>query len=166
MEELPKRKPLRLPGYDYRQGGCYFVTICTCGRCNFFWKPVGADIIRPEEPPLSAWGQLAEQAIRDIPAHYPQAAVEMWAVMPNHVHVLLRMEGDGGRMVSAPTKSLSTVIGQMKRAVSLAAGRPAWQKGFYEHVVRNEKDFLDIRTYIATNPAKWAEDCYYMEDHP
>ena len=54
----------------------------------------------------------------------------------------------------------------MKREVSKAAGYPVWQKGFYEHVVRNDRDFLDIWTYIDTNPAKWAEDCYYTEDTP
>ena len=52
----------------------------------------------------------------------------------------------------------------MKRSVSKAAECPVWQKGFYEHVVRNDRDFLDIWTYIDTNPARWAEGCYDMED--
>lgn len=29
---LPKRKPNRLPGYDYGSPGAYFVTVCTRGR--------------------------------------------------------------------------------------------------------------------------------------
>ncbi len=28
MNNLPKRKNIRLQGYDYSQNGCYFITIC------------------------------------------------------------------------------------------------------------------------------------------
>lgn len=83
-----------------------------------------------------------------------------WAVMPNHVHLLLQIAETDGRMLSAPTRSVSTVIGQMKRAVSKASGMPVWQKGFYDHIVRDENDFLRIWTCIGENSAKWAEDCY------
>ena len=162
MTELPKRKRLRLPEYDYSQNGAYFVTICAADRRHVFWRPVGADSIRPDALPLSSLGHMVGESIQDIPFHYPQVVLENWVVMPNHVHLLLRIENDG-RILSAPTKSLSTMIGQMKRAVSKAAGYPVWQKGFFEHVVRNDRDYLDIWTYIDTNPAKWAEDCYDSE---
>jgi len=33
-----------------------------------------------------------------------------------------------------------------------------WQRGYYEHVIRNEKAFDRIRDYIANNPARWADD--------
>src|ERR1700730_15957726 len=33
-----------------------------------------------------------------------------------------------------------------------------WQRGYYEHVVRNEKALDRIRAYIANNPARWADD--------
>ena len=36
-----------------------------------------------------------------------------------------------------------------------------WQRGYYEHVVRCEADFLDILRYIEENPAKWLDDPYY-----
>ena len=36
----PKRKPLRLPTYDYTNNGLYFVTICTKGKAIYWgiWK--------------------------------------------------------------------------------------------------------------------------------
>lgn len=37
-----------------------------------------------------------------------------------------------------------------------------WQRGYYDHVVRDEKDYLRICEYIDTNPAKWAQDEYYV----
>lgn len=163
MDKRPKRKQLRLPEYDYSQVGCYFITVCAEERKMLFWDSVGADIIRPDAPPLSACGMTVEQAILDIPVHYPQVTLHKWVVMPNHIHLLLQINEVGGRMISAPTRTISTMIGQMKRAASKGAGRPIWQKGFYDHVIRNEADFLIIWNYIDTNPARWAEDRYYDE---
>jgi len=33
-----------------------------------------------------------------------------------------------------------------------------WQRNYYEHVIRNERELDEIREYIATNPLKWALD--------
>lgn len=49
----------------------------------------------------------------------------------------------------------------MKRVASKRCGVPFWQKGFYDHIIRSEADYLRIWEYIATNPAKWQEDIYY-----
>nr|WP_326184612.1 transposase [uncultured Oscillibacter sp.] len=160
--ERAERKRLRLPEYDYSQAGSYFITVCAAGRQTLLWNAVGADIIRPDTLPLSASGMIVEQAILDIPAYYPQVTLHKWVVMPNHIHLLLQINETDGRMISAPTRTISTMIGQMKRAASKAAGGPIWQRGFYDHVVRNENDFLRIWTYIDANPAKWAEDRYYV----
>ena len=44
--ELPKRKPIRLPDYDYSSPGAYFVTICTKDRkCILSSITVGADAL-------------------------------------------------------------------------------------------------------------------------
>ena len=45
--DLPKRKQIRLQGYDYSSNGVYFVTVCVKERMNLLWENVGADIIRP-----------------------------------------------------------------------------------------------------------------------
>ena len=161
MEKRPKRKPNRLENWDYTHPGCYFVTICTAGRENLFWD-VGADIIRPEQLPLSPLGIRAEQTIQEIPLHYPHTFVEHYVVMPNHIHLLLTLcSCDDGRLIAAPTKSLSTIIAQMKRTVSKEAGRPIWQKSFHDHIIRSESDFLSVWNYISANPIRWSEDIYY-----
>ena len=33
-----------------------------------------------------------------------------------------------------------------------------WQRNYYEHIVRNEKDMARIREYITNNPAQWDTD--------
>ncbi len=37
-------------------------------------------------------------------------------------------------------------------------GAPIWQRNFYDHIVRDQEDLERIRSYIAGNPGRWAED--------
>lgn len=37
---------------------------------------------------------------------------------------------------------------------------PLWQRSYYDHIIRDEKDFLIRWNYIDTNPARWGEDEY------
>lgn len=104
MNELPKRKPIRIENYDYSSPGAYFITVCSSNREEIFWNGVGADIIRPQDVPLSAAGKIAEQGILQMAQHYENVAVDKYCVMPDHVHFILRIESDiGGRIISAPT---------------------------------------------------------------
>lgn len=45
----------------------------------------------------------------------------------------------------------------------MACGKTVWQRGYHDHIIRNEADYLRIWDYIDTNPAKWREDCYYCQ---
>ena len=153
---LPQRKPNRLKAYDYASAGLYFITICTRNHrqilCRIIDAAEGAAI------ELTECGQIVEQTIRAIPEHYTGVSVSRYVIMPNHVHMLLDLHAEDGRMVSAPT-----VIGSMKRHVSRSVGTAVWQKGFYDHVIRTEADHLLHLQYIEENPRKWiiGKDEYY-----
>ena len=158
--ELPKRKQNRLAEYDYSTTNAYFITICTEHRKNLFWSDVGAIIDRPKNVPLTNLGIIVRQSIEDIPIHYSVISVDHYVIMPNHVHLLLQIHSDSnGRSMIAPT--ISTVVRLMKGTVSKQAGFSIWQKGFYDHVIRNEGDYQDIWNYIEGNPSKWVEDKLY-----
>ena len=155
MTNLPKRKPIRIDNYDYSTPGAYFITICTSNREKIFWNDVGADIIRPENVPLSTAGKIVEQGILQVAEHYKNVAIDKYCIMPDHIHLILRIESDiNGWMISAPT--VSTVVGSMKRWISRQAGRPIWQKSFYDHGIRNQRDYDEIWQYIENNPLKYA----------
>ena len=126
-------------------------------------RSVGADIIRPHALTLSQYGCFVEEAIQNISHHYVGVTVDKYVVMPNHVHMILKLSYKDGRMISAPTKEIPIVVGQMKRIVSKRAGFPIWQKSYHDHIIRDEADYRRIWEYIDTNPAKWREDCYYEE---
>ena len=36
-----------------------------------------------------------------------------------------------------------------------------WQRSYYDHIIRNETDYLKIWNYIDENPLKWEFDKYY-----
>ena len=61
---------------------------------------------------------------------------------------------------------MSAIVGGIKSLTTGKIGASIWQSSFYDHVIRDENDFLRICTCIDTNPAKWAEDCYYTEGTP
>lgn len=161
--ELPKRKQNRLTEYDYSTPNAYFITVCTQKRKNLFWTNTLKMIDRPENVPLTKLGMCVKQAICDIPRYYPAITVNHAVIMPNHIHLLLQINTDAdGRPMAAPT--ISTVINQTKGVISKKAGFPVWQKGFYDHVIRGEQDYLDVWNYIEGNPGKWAEDKLYVSE--
>ena len=164
-KELPKRKKIRIQGYDYSRAGVYFITICVKDMHELLGNmKVGAATCRPCVE-LSLEGQITDNAIRNIHDIYPHVVVDKYVIMPNHVHLILSVSDlKSGRQIAAPT-TVQTVIGNMKRYVSMQTGYSLWQKSFYDHIIRDEEDYQRIWQYIDQNPARWQEDCYYKNKH-
>ena len=164
---LPERKKNRLENFDYSSCGVYFITICTANRRNYFWESgttvVGATIGRPPNYGLSTNGHIVAEAINEITSKYPTISIENYVIMPNHVHILLRICADeSGRPMVAPT--VSRVVQQFKGLVSKRIGTAIWQKSFHDHLIRNLKDFADHMRYIDENPVRWKYDELYREE--
>ena len=160
---LPTRKPNRLAGYDYHTPNAYFITVCTKDKKCFLWNTAGFGIVKPENLSLSVYGIIVRQCITAIPEHYPAVSIDHFTIMPNHIHLLLQIHTDAdGRPMVAPT--VSRVVQQLKGAITKRIGYSVWQKLFHDYVLRGEKDYWKIWQYIENNPAKWEEDCFYMEE--
>ncbi len=172
--DLPKRKQIRLPDFDYSSPGAYFVTICTRDRrCILSDIAVGALHEAPAASVcLTEIGRVVDEVISSLPARYSNLAVDHTVIMPNHIHLLLRIKA-GRALREAPLREgetrslLSKALGYLKmnssrRIHEKHPGMEVFQRGYYEHVIRGEKDYLEIWEYIDTNPAKWAEDRYFV----
>ena len=59
--------------------------------------------------------------------------------------------------------TVARVVQQLKGVITKHIGYSIWQTRFYDHVIRTERDYRDIYTYIDNNPAHWAEDEYYWQ---
>ncbi len=152
--ELPKRKNIRLENYDYSSPGTYFITICVKDRKAILSNiVVGASIARPKEIQLTQYGEIVEIAINNIPKHYPIISVDNYVIMPDHIHLLLRIHSDiDGRPMVAPT--IDRVIKQMKGYITKQIGFSIWQKSYNDHIVRGLDDYKNIWEYIENNPLK------------
>ena len=150
--EVPKRKGLRLSGYDYAQNGAYFVTICTKDRTPVFGHIVGGGLRAAPRVELSAAGALVERSIRTIPEINPGVECDVFCIMPDHVHLMIVLTGrHGGRPLPEIVKRFKSYTDHLFRETS---GTPLWQRGYYEHVIRNEGDFDAAADYILTNPTR------------
>ncbi len=97
--------------------------------------------------------------------------MEEYVVIPNHVHMILAIEHERLPSYEAFGKplagSIPTLVRSFKSSVTQHYRRiehtllPLWQRNYYEHVIRDEKDWQRIRDYIQSNPARWAEDAEF-----
>ena len=62
---------------------------------------------------------------------------------------------------SPPT--IPNVIKSFKTICTKEYAEQIWQRNYYEHVIRTEKEYYKIIEYIITNPLKWEKDKYYKE---
>lgn len=158
--EKPKRKLIRLQQFDYATHAYYFITICCKDKKHLFGKVVGAAYMPPVHVCLNETGKIAERNLLAIEAHDPQAHIEKYVVMPNHLHMILSVGCSGdvpaGGIYAAPT--VPRLMNSYKASVSRDVGFPVWQRSFYDHVIRNRHDFEEIWSYIDNNPLQWVLD--------
>lgn len=157
------RRSVRLKGYDYRQEGAYFITICAKdGQCIFGQVANGAMV-------LNEWGQIVEREWQQTAVLRPNVELDVHQLMPNHFHGTLWII-DGPGQTAAPTPSrqfgqpqegaLGTIVGAFKSAVTYAVnelrqtkGISVWQRSYYDQIIRNERHLMAVRQYIINNPA-------------
>lgn len=180
----PRRRSIRLRGYDYSRAGAYFVTICAQDRACLFGEVVDGVMV------LNEAGVMLAEHWTALPQRFPTITLDAFVVMPNHLHCVLVLHdasGAGGHEgrpyddnadVGAPlvgarhdtAARLGLVIGAFKSMTTVAYGRGVrqfawptfrgrlWQRNYYEHIVRDNAEMDRIRGYIAENPSKWAVD--------
>jgi putative transposase len=162
------RQPLRLRDYDYSQPGAYFVTTCARSGLPLFGVVDGSDVR------LTAQGQIVAETWRALPEHFPSVQLDESVTMPNHFHGVVLIENVGGAGEPRPysgktlqrSPNLGAVVGYFKyestkriNHVGGTPGTPVWQRGYYEHVVRDEASLQRVRQYILANPQRWSLDC-------
>ena len=156
-DEYKSRKNIRLRDYDYSQAGYYYVTICVKGMRNILCTiNVGTNCVRPL---LSKYGIIVENEILQLSSIYDDVGVVKHIVMPNHIHMIVAIENDGGRTQFVPT--ISRIVKQFKGSITKKLVEAIWQPRFYDRVIRDEAEFQNVWRYIDENPLKWVDDEYY-----
>jgi REP element-mobilizing transposase RayT len=161
LAPVPKRRSVRLRGYDDSTWGPYFVTICTAGRRE------ALGTIRDGRIVLSVVGQIVLSEWGLLPKEHPVVVTDVFVVMPHHVHGVLRIGDDDPIAASGSgrTPSLGRVLGGFKSRTTVMVNRlmgregdPLWQRGYYERIIGDCRAFEAIREYILKNPESWEQD--------
>ena len=93
--DLPKRKPTRLKEYDYSTPGAYFITICTKDKKQILSRIVGDGVLDVPKNLLTKYGEIADKYLRQMNEFYNNISVEKYVIMPNHIHLILRILENG-----------------------------------------------------------------------
>ena len=114
-------------------------------------------------------GKILDGYIQNISAVYSCVSVDHYVIMPNHVHLLLSINGENAAMwASRPTRNqpplLSLIVRSVKALTTKSVGQAIFQSSYHDHIIRSDADYLDHWNYIDANPAKWSEDEYYNEN--
>ena len=170
---IQRRKSIHLKAWDYSAPAWYFVTICCANRAKLLGEIVDGEgncvkHVPEEDIPsigecamrLSNIGSCCDTVLENCCAAEVSPRIDAYVIMPNHIHCIIEVRGD----------RVSTDLGTFIRYVKSSCTRKIrednpgitlWQKGYYEHIIRDDADYSRIREYVENNPAQWAHDTYF-----
>jgi REP element-mobilizing transposase RayT len=181
--EKHHRHSIRLPGYDYSQSGAYFVTVCTQNRTCWFGTIINGEMkMNDAGRMIEKWYLEIANKFADIkpgeyivmPNHFHAIIVNATPVVPvgadlcvcpdigmgEHHHEQGEHAGSPLHRVVQWFKTMTTneYIRNVKNNGWTPFEKRLWQRNYYEHIIRDDGEYLRIAEYIANNPMNWRND--------
>ncbi|MCD7775647.1 MAG: transposase [Clostridiales bacterium] len=166
----PKRKSLRMSGYDYTLDTDYFITLCTYNKRHIFGEIENSVFVPRQNSP----DKIISNYLEKLSGKFENLIVENYVIMPNHIHIILSNPGTYNEITLEHSGThISTVMQWFKTQTTneyikgVRAGlfppfeKHLWQRGYYEHVITSRRDYDNCSDYINLNPLKWSSDEYY-----
>ena len=181
--EIHRRRSIRLKGYDYSQAGAYFVTICSWQRECLFGKIANGEMILNEygEIIMKCWDTIPSHFLHVetdefivMPNHVhgivfvnngrgEVSSPFSEVIAPNSKTKTAPIQG--GETPPLRKITLGQIVAYFKyqtakriNQIRNTSGQPVWQRNYYEHIIRDDRELQAIREYIRYNPLKWDED--------
>ena len=121
---------------------------------------------------LNKYGEIADKTWKEISGHFPDIGLDVYIVMPNHIHGIIYISTAVGAGHARPElyippvnhpNRLFAIMGSYKSAVTKRINQFNeisfhWQRSYYDHVIRTDQSLRKIREYITNNPATWNND--------
>ena len=183
-EERVKRKPTRLHSFDYGTTGAYFVTMCVQDRrkilsdivCEYsiatddtrISKSVGDGALDVPHVCLTPIGKIVEKYLLSSD-NISEVEISDYVIMPDHIHAIICIKNfsDGTSRAPSPTAAnevLPHIISTFKRFCNKEIGENIFQRSYYDHVIRDKRDFEARKKYIYENPIKWYYEKIYEDE--
>jgi putative transposase len=171
----------RLHHWDYSNEGIYFITICSYNRENLFGEIIEneefVEMHRCASTSLNEYGNIVKNEIQKTEGIRENLVIYNYVIMPNNIHLLVGIKNlipqnqleEKKTHISASLqrkpKSISSFISGLKSNITKKINEirntpsyPVWQMNYYDHIVRDELEFLKISKYIIENPMNWLFD--------
>ena len=125
---------------------------------------------------LSHFGEIAREEWLKTPTIRKEIDLGNFTIMPDHIHMVFWIREDQiapevGASGRTPLpfrlhpKSVGALVAGYKSAVTKrinqernSPGLPVWQRNYYEHIIRDDRDLVVINRYIEYNPLMWLQD--------
>jgi REP element-mobilizing transposase RayT len=116
MTDVPDRhrRSIRLRNYNYSLAGAYFMTVCVQGKTSLFGE------VTDGKMQLNDAGREVQDVWDSIPKYYPGIDIDIFQIMPNHIHGILIIVGAGPR--ACPDAALSPIV--QPRGGAESTGQP------------------------------------------
>ncbi len=164
-----RTKSHRLRNWDYSNTGYYYITICTSNKKKFFGEIVQGNI------ELTNIGKIIQTEWLKSFEMRKELSCDIYVIMPNHIHAILILTNQEmyipqlNKQILMKPKSISSFVSGFKssvtkeiRYIKQISNFKVWQKGYYDHIIRNEIELEKIREYIHDNPLNWEFDENYL----
>lgn len=123
----------------YLPGGIYFFTVVTLNRAPVFALEENVAALKT--------------ALRKVKStrHFD---IDAMVVLPDHLHCIWRLP-DGDADYSSRWREIKKATSrQISTTTNQRGERMVWQRRFWEHVIRDERDWRNHLDYIHYNPVK------------
>ena len=110
---------------------------------------------------------MIEKWIHEIPNKFTSVKIDYYVIMPDHVHLILMISGEENEntdVISCVSidkiidwfKTMTTCeyIRRVKNSDFSSFNKHIWQRGYHDHVIRNDDDLYECRRYIKMNPVQ------------
>ncbi|MFH1434278.1 MAG: transposase [Pseudomonadota bacterium] len=132
---MKHQKRIRLKRFSYKGCFAYFITICTCNHTEPFKKEGVFD--------------FALQCLKEKAEEF---GFKVWAYcfMPDHLHLLIEGKQKDSKMKIFMSSFKQFTGYYYKKEYN----SKLWQDGYFDHVLRNEEDRIEVVRYILENPVR------------
>ena len=179
-DNLSERKATRLSNFDYSSVGAYFITICVRDRMKIlseivtavsdtiYSDSVGDGALDVPKIRLTKIGEIVEKYLMSS-ENIPNVEIDKYVIMPDHIHAILfiKASSNGTSRAPSPTAAnevLPHIVSTFKRFCNKEIGENIFQRSYYDHVIRDRKDYEMRKKYIYDNPIKWYYDKVYEDE--
>ena len=111
------------------------------------------------QPQLTNIGRIIEKNLLSS-EKISGVKIDRYVIMPDHIHVIIFIDSDkyiyGSSKAPTPTNEMIPhIVSTFKRFCTKEIGENIFQRGYFDHIIRNREDYEEHVKYIYENPMKW-----------